>query len=186
VVAATPSGNPPFVEPPGGTTGVTHATRLTSLNTTEGHPNRIEPGKRPRITLTPTLVLKAGKPVLAISVAGGDIQDQTTLNLLLDAIEFGMLPHVAVRAPRFSTAHHEDSFDPSPSRVVKTLGSLQVSSGVQPEVVAELKARGHEVSVTEKPIGNPIMIFIDPATGEMHAAGDPDAGRHAGAARAKP
>jgi len=51
----------------------------------------VEPGKRPRITLTPTLVLKDGKPVIVISVAGGDLQDQTTLNLLLNHIDFGML-----------------------------------------------------------------------------------------------
>ena len=52
----------------------------------------LRPGKRPRITLTPTLVLKDGAPILAISVAGGDLQDQATMNLLLDFVEFGMLP----------------------------------------------------------------------------------------------
>ena len=52
--------------------------------------------------------------VLAISVAGGDLQDQATLNLLLDFIEFDMEPAAAVTAPRFATAHHQDSFDPNP------------------------------------------------------------------------
>ncbi|MFP6873019.1 MAG: gamma-glutamyltransferase, partial [Verrucomicrobiales bacterium] len=89
VVAATPSANVYRQEDPmGGPTGVSYGNRLRSLNTTPGHPNCIQPGKRPRITLTPTLVLKDGRPILAISVAGGDLQDQATLNLLLDFIEF--------------------------------------------------------------------------------------------------
>lgn len=183
VVAATPSGNPPYVMPPGGMTGVAHATRLSSLNTTEGHPNRIEPGKRPRITLTPTLVIKDGKPVFAVSVAGGDLQDQVTLNLLINAIEFGMKPEVAVRAARFSTGHHENSFSPAADRkkALVSLGGLQVGKGLDAKVVKELKARGHNVKVAKGPLGNPVMIWIDPATGRMQAAGDPDAGRHAGA-----
>ncbi len=78
--------------------------RLRSLNTTPGHPNRIMAGKRPRITLTPTLVTKDGKAVIAISVAGGDLQDQTTLNVLLNHVDFGMLPEKAVTAPRFQTS----------------------------------------------------------------------------------
>ena len=96
VVSATPSAN---VYHAGGTgsTGVSYGNRLRSLNTTPGHPNCIAPGKRPRITLTPTMVLKDGAPVLAISVAGGDLQDQATLNLLLDFVEFGMQPAEAGR-----------------------------------------------------------------------------------------
>ena len=127
VVSATPSANVYRGETPlGGRTGVSYGNRLRSLNTTPGHPNCIQPGKRPRITLTPTLVLKDARPILAISVAGGDLQDQATLNLLLDFIEFDMLPESAVTAPRFATAHHEDSFDPNPDRpaTFKQVGSL--------------------------------------------------------------
>jgi gamma-glutamyltranspeptidase/glutathione hydrolase len=180
VVAATPSGNPPYATSPG---GITHATRLSSLNTTKGHPNRIEPGKRPRITLTPTIVLMARKPVLAISVAGGDLQDQTTLNVLLNFVEAGMLPEDAVRAPRFSTGHHQDSFDPRPDRQAAfgTYASLQVDAAVREEVLQDLRLRGHEVKTTTKPIGHPVMIYIDASKGEIRAAGDPSAGRHAGA-----
>ena len=108
----TPSANVPKEPREGGKAGVTFGNRLRSLNTTPGHPNCIQPGKRPRITLTPTLVLKEGKPVMAISVAGGDLQDQVALNLLLNVIEFGMLPEAAVTTPRFATSHHQDSFDP--------------------------------------------------------------------------
>ena len=69
-VAATPSGNPPYniCEP----LGIAHGNRLRSLNTAKGHPNRIEPGKRPRITLTPTLVMKDGIPIMGISANTGD------------------------------------------------------------------------------------------------------------------
>src|SRR5207244_6247932 len=80
VVAATPSGWSGVLA---GDTGVWLGSRLQSFNAWEGDPNCIEPGKRPRITLTPTIVLKGGRPVIAVSVAGGDVQDQVTLQLLL-------------------------------------------------------------------------------------------------------
>src|SRR5262249_1860714 len=119
VVAATPSG---FSGVRAGQTGVWLGTRLQSFNIWEGHPNCIEPGKRPRITLTPTLVLKDGKPVFAVSVAGGDGQDQTTLQLLLNCIDFGLSPAEAVTAPRFGTNHHLGSFRQTPPQ----LGSLLI------------------------------------------------------------
>jgi gamma-glutamyltranspeptidase/glutathione hydrolase len=182
VVSATPSANVYRGETPlGGRTGVSYGNRLRSLNTTPGHPNCIQPGKRPRITLTPTLVLKDDRPILAVSVAGGDLQDQATLNLLLDFIEFDMTPETAVRAPRFATAHHEDSFDPNPDRpdTFKKVGSLSISDRVSPNVRNELTRRGHRVEPSAGPIATPVMLFIDQESGAIHAAGDPDAGRHA-------
>ncbi|MDE2890601.1 MAG: gamma-glutamyltransferase [Gemmatimonadota bacterium] len=182
VVSATPSANVYRDESPlGGRTGVSYGNRLRSLNTTPGHPNCIQPRKRPRITLTPTLVLKDGRPILAISVAGGDLQDQATLNLLLDFIEFDMLPENAVTAPRFATAHHEDSFDPNPDRpaTFKRVGSLNISDRVSRDVRAELASRGHRVASSAGPIATPVMLFIDQENGRFHAAGDPAAGRHA-------
>lgn len=182
VVSATPSANVYRGETPlGGRTGVSYGNRLRSLNTTPGHPNCIQPGKRPRITLTPTLVLKDGKPILAISVAGGDLQDQVTLNLLLDFFEFDMLPDNAVTAPRFATAHHEDSFDPNPDRpaTFKQVGSLAISDRVSRDIRADLSSRGHRVTSSTGPIATPVMLFIDQENGRFHAAGDPAAGRHA-------
>jgi gamma-glutamyltranspeptidase/glutathione hydrolase len=181
VIAATPSGNRPYslCEE----LGVAHATRLTSLNTTPGHPNRIEPGKRPRITLTPTIVLKDGKAVLAISVAGGDLQDQTTLNCLLNHIEFGMMPEDAVTAARFSTLHHQDSFDPNSNRqaTLGALASLTVDQELEEGVRDALAGRGHKVEATSGPIAHPVMIYVDPETAMCYAAGDPKARRHAAA-----
>ena len=181
VVAATPSANLVGNQP--GPSGVTQGNRVRSLNTTPGHPNRVQPGKRPRITLTPTLVLKEGKPVLAISVAGGDLQDQTSLNMILNHVEFGMLPEQAVTVPRFNTFHHQDSFDPNPDRAATVTGPgrMRVNKAVSDDVLRELEKRGHKVSTTEGAIAYPVMIYIDHRNKMIHAAGDPKAGRHAAA-----
>jgi gamma-glutamyltranspeptidase/glutathione hydrolase len=173
VVAATPSG---WSGSLAGKTGVWLGSRLQSFNTWKDHPNCIEPGKRPRITLTPTLVLRDGKALLAISVAGGDGQDQATLQLLLDAIDFGMDPQVAVVTPRFGTHHHLGSFRQTPPQ----LGSLLLSSRISANDVKDLQARGHRVTITDS-LWAPCMLRIDPKTGHIQAAGDPRAGRHAAA-----
>ncbi len=181
VVAATPSANVYRPKIDGGQAGVTYGNRLRSLNTTPGHPNRIQAGKRPRITLTPTLVLKNGLPILSISVAGGDLQDQATLNLLLDFIEFDMPPEIAVTAPRFATAHHQDSFDPNPDRAQAFIraGSLTISDRVSQHVREALAGRGHQVEAKAGPIATPVMLYVDQDSGMFYAAGDPAAHRHA-------
>ncbi|MEQ1824388.1 MAG: gamma-glutamyltransferase [Pirellula sp.] len=181
VVAATPSCNLLTNKP--GPSGVNTGNRVRSLNTTPNHPNRVEAGKRPRITLTPTLVMKNGKPVMAISVAGGDLQDQTTLNVLLNHIHFGMRPADAVTSDRFSTAHHQDSFDPNPDREAAFVerGALTVYADLSEDIREELSRRGHIVKTTNGPIAHPVMIYIDQQSGQMYAAGDPKAKRHAAA-----
>ena len=102
VIAATPSGLD-SIAGVAGETGIMHGTRLTSLNTRKGTPNAVEPGKRPRVTLSPTLIFRDGKPLVAISVAGGDMQDETAIQLILDYADFGMSAEQAFRAPRFAT-----------------------------------------------------------------------------------
>ena len=172
VVAATPSG---WAGVLAGRTGVILGSRLRSFNTWPGHPDCIEPGKRPRNTLTPTLVLRDGRPVAAVSVAGGDQQDQVTLQLLLSHIEFGLAPAEAVTATRFITNHCIGSFNQTPPQ----LGSLLVYESLGKETINQLSARGHQVRVEKPPFGHPVMITIDPQTGQKQAAGDPKAGRHA-------
>ena len=171
VIAATPSGLGSTAGV-AGDTGIIHGSRLVSLNTWKGHPNCIQPGKRPRVTLTPTLVLKGGKPVLAISVAGGDLQDQAAVQLILDYVEFGMLPERAVSGPRFSTTQHTGSFGQDKPK----LGSLQVSSGVDESVLSELKKRGHLPETTRGGIGGVNMLYLDPDTQVAFGAG-PAAGK---------
>jgi gamma-glutamyltranspeptidase / glutathione hydrolase len=180
-VAATPSCNLLTNTP--GPNGVNTGNRVRSMNTNPNHPNRVEAGKRPRITLTPTLVLKDGLPSIAISVAGGDLQDQTTLNLLLNHIDFGMTPKESVTAARFYTNHHQDSFDPNPDREAAFVGrgELRMNSAIASDTQQELARRGHIIGTVDGAIAHPVMIAIDRSTGVLHAAGDPKARRHAAA-----
>jgi gamma-glutamyltranspeptidase/glutathione hydrolase len=173
VVAATPSGWSGVLA---GDTGVWLGSRLQSFNTWEDHPNVIVPGKRPRITLSPTLVFKASRPVLAVSVAGADNQDQMTLQLLLNHIDFGLEPAASVVAPRFMSDHFIGSFRQTPP----ALGRLRINPEIGSEVLDTLKGRGHILSVNTGALSAaPCVISLDPATGKLRAAGDPNAGRHA-------
>lgn len=169
VVAATPSSNPEYAICED--LGIAHNTRLSSLNTERGHPNSLEPGKRPRITLTPTIVLEKGKPVLAMSVAGGDMQDQVSLQLLLNFTEFGKKPLEAISVPRFNTYHMEDSFNPSPDAAerISNINSLEINT-IDQSVTENLENRGHKVSIKSGSIAWPVMVYIDQRTGFSHAA----------------
>jgi gamma-glutamyltranspeptidase/glutathione hydrolase len=171
-VAATPSSNGTYgiCE----SLGIAHNTRLSSFNTQKGHPNSIQPGKRPRITLTPTIVLKNGKPVIVMSVAGGDMQDQVALQLFLDVAEFGKMPEEALSSPRFYTYHTEDSFNTSPSPEGRNykIRELDIYSTEQ-SVIDNLTNRGHTVKIVPEPLAYPVMVYIDQATGMAYAATEP-------------
>ncbi|MBN2367238.1 MAG: gamma-glutamyltransferase [Calditrichaeota bacterium] len=165
VLAATPSGLGSTAGS-GGKTGIIHGTRLVSLNNWKGHPNCIDAGKRPRITLTPTLIMKDNKPMMAISIAGGDLQDQVALQLLLDNIEFGMSPDEALKAPRFATGHHIGSF----GQDAPDIASLRLQLKISEKVADELRSRGHQIQIREGGIGGAAMLFIDPESGHMFGA----------------
>lgn len=172
VVAATPSANPEYSVCE--SLGIAHNTRLSSLNTQKGHPNSLEPGKRPRITLTPTIVLKDRKPVLAMSINGGDVQDQVGLELFLDFAEFGMMPKEAVAAPRFRTYHFENSFNPSfnPKGRVLRMNGLTVNTSDE-SLLENLLTRGHSVNAVKGTMGIPVMVYVDQKSGTSYAAGQP-------------
>jgi gamma-glutamyltranspeptidase/glutathione hydrolase len=175
VFAATPSGWDGVLAGP---TGIWLGSRMQSFNLWEGHPNRLAPGKRPRITLTPAIVLnKDGVPVLAVSVAGGDLQDQVVLQMIVDSLDFGMSPAEAVKAPRFSTSHHVGSFGQAPPK----LGHLELNDRIPIETREALKKLGHRIVSTPGAIANPVLLRRDPETGRIEAAGDPQARRHAAA-----
>ncbi|MBI3862326.1 MAG: gamma-glutamyltransferase, partial [Planctomycetia bacterium] len=173
VVVATPSG---WSGVQAGETGIWLGTRLQSFNIWEGHPNCIVPGKRPRITLTPTLVIKDGKPALAVSVAGGDGQDQAALQAVINHIDFGLAPAESLKAVRFGTKHHLGSFCQTPP----VLGSLLINAEADPATVAALEKLGHKVELSKGALWNPSVIRISP-DGRLDAAGDARAGRHAAA-----
>jgi gamma-glutamyltranspeptidase / glutathione hydrolase len=173
VIAATPSGLSSTAGV-AGRTGIIHGSRLSSLNTFVGSPNVIQPGKRPRITLSPTLLFRDqdNQPVMAISVAGGDQQDQAAIQVILNYVEFGMSPEEAFKAPRFSTEHFISSF----SQDRASLGSLSVPNTLPEAVQADLRARGHVVTVNRGGVGGVALIGIDPKTKQATAVG-PAAGK---------
>lgn len=171
VVAATPSGWGGVLA---GNTGVWLGSRLISFNTWKGHPNCIQPGKRPRITLTPTIVLKDGKPVLAVSIAGGDTQDQATLQIVTNYIDFGLSPDKLITTPRYATHHYIGSFNQTPP----ILGGLTISTRMGKEIIRKLKARGHIINPNNS-AGHVAqlrtVVVIGTETGVLHGAGDPEA-----------
>jgi gamma-glutamyltranspeptidase/glutathione hydrolase len=171
VIAATPSGLSSTAGV-AGRTGIIHGSRLSSLNTFAGTPNVIQPGKRPRITLSPTLLFHDNHPVMAISVAGGDMQDQAAIQVILNYVDFGMSPEEAFKAPRFSTEHFISSFGQDRAK----LGSLSVPDTLPETVQTELKARGHVVTVSRGGVGGVALIGIDPKTKQATAVG-PAAGK---------
>jgi gamma-glutamyltranspeptidase/glutathione hydrolase len=174
--SATPSGAwlPAVVA---GDTGVLMGQRLQSALTDPRSPNVVAPGKRPRITLTPTLVLKGGEPFMVLSTPGGDNQDQALLQVLLNIIEFGMNPQEAVEAARFDTQHYVSSFDDHEFLP----GSLNLESRIDEKTIAELKARGHKVNVQSAwgTLSSPTVIIYNPRTGVASAGADPRRGRYA-------
>ena len=142
MIAATPSGLSSTAGV-AGKTGIIHGSRLTSLNTWKGHPNVIQPGKR-RVTLSPTLVFKSGKPVAAIAVAGGDLQDQAAIQLILEMVDFQSKP---------------------------TFGSLSVHARMDEGVQAELENRGHVLSVGRGNVGGVALIGIEADSSVAHGIG---------------
>ena len=151
--------------------------RLQSALTDANSPNVVAPGKRPRITLTPTIVLHNGEPFAVLSTPGGDNQDQALLQVLLNIIEFGMDPQEAVEAPRFDTQHYVSSFDDHEFLP----GSLNLESRIPEKTIAELKARGHKVNVQSAwgTLSSPTVIIYNPQTGVSSAGADPRRGRYA-------
>ncbi len=174
--SATPSGAwlPAVVA---GDSGVLMGQRLQSALTDPNSPNVVAPGKRPRITLTPTLVLKDGQPLMVLSTPGGDNQDQALLQVLLNIIEFGMNPQEAVEAARFDTQHYVSSFDDHQFLPA----SLNVESRIDEKTIAELRARGHKVKIqTAWGTGSsPTVIVYNMQTGVASAGADPRRGRYA-------
>ena len=151
-------------------TGIPLTQRAQAFVLTEGHPNQIGPGKRPRITLTPTIALKNGEPWLAFSTPGGDSQDQTLLQVFLNVVEFGMPPQDAVEAPRFNSVAMYSSFDDHGDNPL----GLQMESRFPESTLQELRALGHKLIMVgdwQNP-SSPTMIEYAAAHGVIKAGAD--------------
>lgn len=167
--AVTPSGAwlPSVIA---GDTGIPLTQRAQSFLLVAGHPNELAGGKRPRVTLSPTLVTKDGKPFLTLATPGGDNQDQALLQLLLNIVEFGMNAQQAVEAPRIQTRHLVSSFD----NHAMNPGDLLIDDRISPSVYAELTERGHHTGTRSRwgSGANPVLIRVLP-NGVIEAGADP-------------
>jgi gamma-glutamyltranspeptidase/glutathione hydrolase len=158
VVSITPSGGwmPACLA---GTTGIGMSQRMQSfvLEEKENPFNVVEPGKRPRATLTPGLALKEGKPFLSFAVQGGDTQDQNLLQFFLDVVEFGMNVQQACEAPNITSYQMRNSFDEH--EILP--GRLDINEKVPPEVRDKLTAMGYKLRVRKYTSGPINAIFFD-------------------------
>jgi gamma-glutamyltranspeptidase/glutathione hydrolase len=164
VVSVTPSGGwvPAVIA---GNTGVGLSQRMQSfvLDPAENPFNVIEPGKRPRATLTPTLALKDGKPYLAFAVQGGDTQDQNLLQFFLNVVEFGMTVQEATEAANITSYQMRDSFGEHET----VPGRLTLNSATPPWVRAELQGMGYKLEFEDRTSGPINAIFFDREHGTL-------------------
>jgi gamma-glutamyltranspeptidase/glutathione hydrolase len=169
VFSSTPSGGwmPTYIA---GDTGIPLSQRAQSFVLIPGNPNELAGGKRPRVTLSPTLVTNPDGTLLALSTPGGDDQDQSLIQVLFDSIFFGMNAEAAVEAPRFTTDHLVSSFDNHAMRP----GSLQLDERMPSTLPAEMQARKHLVEVRSRYNSGaaPVLIRRNP-TGLIEAGADP-------------
>jgi len=164
VVSVTPSGGwvPAAIA---GKTGIGMSQRMQSfvVDRAENPFNVLEPGKRPRVTLTPTLALKDGKPYLCFSVQGGDSQDQNLLQFFLNVVEFGMSVQESTEAANINSYQMRSSFGAHESRP----GAMMIHPSLPPWVRAELTKMGYKLEEARKTSGPINAIYLDREHGTM-------------------
>ncbi|MEM9388024.1 MAG: gamma-glutamyltransferase [Pseudomonadota bacterium] len=164
VVSITPSGGwvPAFIA---GTTGIGLSQRMQSfvLNEAMNPYNVVQPGQRPRATLTPSLALKDGKPMMAFSVQGGDTQDQNLLQFFLNIVEFGMDVQQAAEAHNITSFQMQSSFGAHKAQP----GRLQVTAKVSEWVRAQLTKMGYSVEMVDRTYSPITAIWIDAEHGTL-------------------
>lgn len=153
-----------------GDTGVPMSNRLTVFDLDPESPNVLVPGKRPRTTLTPSLVIKGEAPFLAIGTPGGDNQDQQIMNVLLRVLAFGEPLQASIEAPRINSNHFHGSFAIKKDEP----GVLEIEDRVPQAVRDGLTARGHKLDVLG-PYGVSTGIVaagVAPGTGTLRGGAD--------------
>ncbi|MGB7972366.1 MAG: gamma-glutamyltransferase [Candidatus Deferrimicrobiaceae bacterium] len=165
MMSATPSGgwfrSSPVIEGLGFPLG----TRMQMFYLDKGHANALSPGKRPRTTLTPTIVLKDGRPFMALGTPGADQQDQWSLQFFINCVDFRMNMQVAVDAPTFHTSHFPASFHPHSAQP----GIMHLESRIPESTIAALRGKGHTVEVGgEWSHGRVLGIRFDADSGVLY------------------
>ncbi|WP_299034064.1 gamma-glutamyltransferase family protein [uncultured Pseudokineococcus sp.] len=170
VVSATPSGGWLQSSPTIPELGFCLGTRLQMTWLEPGAPSSLRPGRRPRTTLTPTLVLRDGSCVAGLGSPGGDQQDQWQLLYLLRTLVGGYTPQQAVDAPALHTTSMPGSFWPR----TWTPGGAVVEDRLGEEVIGSLEKRGHVVTrAGDWALGRLSVVTRDPATGLLQGAANP-------------
>ncbi|MCZ7437672.1 gamma-glutamyltransferase family protein [Micromonospora sp. WMMC241] len=170
IISATPSGGWLQSSPAVPELGFALGSRLQMCWLEEGLASSLRPGRRPRTTLSPTLVLRDGEPVLACGTPGGDQQDQWQLLFLLRHLAGGQELQAAIDAPAWHTTSLPASFYP---REVEP-GVLVVEDRLDPKVLAGLRAKGHTVRLADPwSLGRLCAVTRDPHTGVLSAAANP-------------
>jgi gamma-glutamyltranspeptidase/glutathione hydrolase len=153
MVAATPSGgwlgSSPVIEGLGFPLG----TRGQMFYLNPARPNALAPRKRPRATLTPSLVTRDDEPYMVFGTPGGDMQDQWTLQFFLNTTDFGMDIQQALDAPTVHSVHFPSSFYPREAYP----GGVHAEGRIPLEVIAELERRGHEVILDDDWVHGKVM-----------------------------
>jgi gamma-glutamyltranspeptidase/glutathione hydrolase len=164
VVSVTPSGGwiPAFIA---GDTGIGLSQRMQSfvLNEALNPYNVVQPGQRPRATLTPSIAMRDGKPMLAFSVQGGDTQDQNLLQFFLNMVEFGMNVQEAAEAHNITSYQMQSSFGDHQAQP----GRLQLTRKVSEFVRQELSRMGYDVEVVDRTYSPITAIYIDRENGTL-------------------
>ncbi|MFD6636221.1 gamma-glutamyltransferase family protein [Micromonospora chalcea] len=170
IIAATPSGGWLQSSPTIPELGFPLGSRLQMCWLEEGLASTLRPGRRPRTTLSPTLVLRDGEPVMACGTPGGDQQDQWQLLFLLRHLAGGQELQEAIDAPTWHTTSFPASFYP---REVEP-GVLVLEDRIDPDVLSGLRARGHTVRLSDPwSLGRMCAVTRDPSTGVLSAAANP-------------
>ncbi len=168
LISATPSGGWLQSSPAVPGLGFCLGTRGQMFALTPGFASTLAPGRRPRSTLSPSLVLREGEPCMAFGTPGGDQQDQWTVGFFLNYVVYGMNLQQAIDFPAYHTDHFPSSFYPRGS----IPRSLTVESRAGQQVITELRARGHEATVSPPwSLGRISAVTRD--RGFLHAAANP-------------